>query len=120
VLRDAAQPGSGWGGAVAGSGVYTVCRARGADTFCACTGDKSHLDAGDVIGQGAADDGGQSMLEPVEGQGADELDGPGAVRDVDDAAAPQAVVKGGAGHLPAEGFQDLLPSLFHLGINNGT
>ena len=76
-------------------------------------GDKAYLGAGDAEGQGLVDDGGQAVLEPVKSKGAGDLDGPGVVLDVDDAAAAEAVVEGGAGHSPLQGFQDCLPALFY-------
>ena len=74
---------------------------------------RADLDAGEEVVEGAADDGVQAMLEPVEGQGADDLDGPDVFFDVDDAAAQEAVVKGGGGHTQAEAVQGCLPPLFH-------
>jgi hypothetical protein len=80
---------------------------------CAAAGDKLDLDAGQVVIQRAADDAVQAMLEPVEGQVVADLDGPEAILYADDVAGQQAVVKGGPGHLPAQGFQDFGPVLIH-------
>jgi hypothetical protein len=44
------------------------------------------------------------MLEPVKGQGVKDLNGPSVAFDADDPAGPQAVFKGGPGHLAAKGF----------------
>jgi hypothetical protein len=60
-----------------------------------------------------ADAAGQAILDQIEGQGTDDLDGPDTILDLDDPAAPQAVVKGGGGHAQTEAIQGCLPPLVH-------
>ena len=88
------------------------CVVRG--TWCrGCAGgNELDLDAGQVEGGDAGDDGGQAVFEPGHGVVVPGLDGQGLAVKGERPAAQEAVVEGATGHGQLEGGQSLDPDLF--------
>jgi hypothetical protein len=59
------------------------------------------------------------MLDPLEGQGRDKLDGPDVTLYLDEATPQQELFIGGAGQLLAEHLTGVFPLFLHCRINTG-